>query len=312
LTDASRGLSELRAQFSLPLQILMLVVALILLIACANVANLMLSRGIARRKELSLKQALGAGRRRLVRQLLTESVLLIALGTAAGLLVGQWISSSLIAAVSSERLPVVMAAGINGRVLLFAAVVLELTVLLCGLAPALSATRMELVNNLNVQEAEWAGSRRSRLGNLLVIGQVALSVIVLVGASLLLHSLVNLETFDVGFDRDHVLLVSMNAHQAARSPNLAAFDEQFLDRVKNLPSVRSASISGFSPISGSEVGVNVAVEGYELRPGETANILFAGVSPGYFRTLGIPLFQGRDSTPSRNHQSHDGSSLFRR
>ena len=297
LTNASRGLSELRTQFSLPVRILMAVVGLILLIACANVANLMLSRGIARRRELSLKQALGAGRWRLARQLLIESILLVTLGTAVGLLVGQWTSRALVAAISSGRLPVVMAAGINGRVLGFAVAVLGLTVLLCGLLPALSATRLELVNDLKVQEAEWAGPRRSRLGNLLIVGQVALSVTVLAGASLLLHSLINLETFDPGFDRDHVLLVSMNAHDALRSANLAAFDEQLEQRIKRLPRVRSVSWSGFPPISGSEVGINITVEGYTLRPGEIAHALFLGISPRYFQTLGIPLLQGRDFTP---------------
>jgi predicted permease len=298
LTPAGRGISDLRARFSLPAQILMGVVGLILLIACANVANLLLARSMARRREITVRLALGAGRWRLVRQLLTENALLAALGTLAGVIAGNWASGFLIASLSTKRLPVSLDAGLNGRVMFFAIGVSVLTVFLFGLAPALSATRADLAHDLKVQNGGTGrSSARWQLGKLLVVAQVAFSVMVLVGAGLLLHSLVNLETFNAGFDRDHVLMISMSGHAAGSSPaQLADFYDQLLDRASALPGVRSASYSAFSPISGTEVGINVTVEGFTLQPGETANDLFAGVSPGYFDTMGIPLLAGREFT----------------
>jgi macrolide transport system ATP-binding/permease protein len=293
--SASRGFSNLRTQFSLPIWVLMAVVVLVLLIACTNVANLLLSQGIARKREICVKQALGAGRRRVAGQLLTEGALLTLFGGVGGLLLGSWGSSTLITSISTDRFPVVLNAGMTGRVLLFTSAVLGLTVLLSSLAPAISATRLNLANDLKTHTNDQTGLGGWWLGNLLVMVQVAFSVILLVGASLLLRSLVRLETFDVGFDRDHVLAVSIEQQTAGRTPEqMKVFYDQVLDRARNLPGVRSASYSGFTPISGSEMGVNVAVDGLALKPGEAANELFVGVSPGYFETLGIPLLQGRD------------------
>jgi predicted permease len=298
LTRVGQGISDLRTRFSLPAQILMGVVGLILLIASANVANLLLARGLARRREITVRLALGAGRRRLIRQLLTESALLAAAGSVAGVIAGKWASAFLIASLSTKRVPVNLEAGLSGRVLLFTVAALVLTVLLSGLAPALSATRSDLAHDLKVQNlGTGRSSARGQLGNLLVVAQVAFSVTVLIGAGLLLHSLLNLETSDIGLDRDHVLMISMSGHAAGRTPaQLADFHDQLLDRAKNLPGVRSVSYSAFSPISGTEVGINVVVEGYALQPGETANDLFAGVSSGYFDTMGIPLLAGREFT----------------
>jgi len=293
--SASRGFSHLRTQFSLPIWVLMAVVVLVLLIACTNVANLLLTQGIARKREICVKQALGAGRWRVVGQLLTEGALLTLFGGVGGLLLGSWGSSTLITSISTDRFPVVLNAGMTGRVLLFTAAILGLTVLLSSLAPAVSATRLNLANDLKTHTTDQTGLGGWWLGNLLVMVQVAFSVILLVGASLLLRSLVRLETFDVGFDRDHVLAVSIEQQTAGRTPEqIRVFYDQVLDRARNLPGVRSASYSGFTPISGSEIGVNVAVDGLALKPGETANELFVGISPGYFETLGIPLLQGRD------------------
>jgi predicted permease len=293
--SASRGFSHLRTQFSLLIWVLMAVVVLVLLIACTNVANLLLTQGIARKREICVKQALGAGRWRVVGQLLTEGALLTLFGGVGGLLLGSWGSSTLITSISTDRFPVVLNAGMTGRVLLFTAAILGLTVLLSSLAPAVSATRLNLANDLKTHTTDQTGLGGWWLGNLLVMVQVAFSVILLVGASLLLRSLVRLETFDVGFDRDHVLAVSIEQQTAGRTPEqIRVFYDQVLDRARNLPGVRSASYSGFTPISGSEIGVNVAVDGLALKPGETANELFVGISPGYFETLGIPLLQGRD------------------
>jgi predicted permease len=313
LTPASRGFSDARSKFSLPARILMGVVGLVLLIACANVANLLLARGIGRKREITVRLALGAGRWRLVRQLLTESALLAAMGAIAGIVAGRWASGLLVVSLSSKRLPLTLAAGLSSRVLIFAAAVLGLAVLLCGIVPALSATRSDLAHDLKVQTGgPGRSSSRSVLGKLLVVAQVALSVTLLSGAGLLLRSLVNLETFDTGFDRDHVLLVSMGGHAADRSPEqMNAFCDALLDHAKHLPGVRSASLSAFAPVSGREIGVNVTVEGYSLRLGETANELFLPISPGYFETMGISLLAGRDFT-MQDVETHDAVVILNR
>jgi predicted permease len=296
LTSVPRGLSRARAQFSLPAQVLMVVVALLLLIACGNVANLLLARGMARRRELTVRLALGAGRWRLIRQLLTEGAMLAAAGTALGVAVGVWTSRVLVASLSTRQLPVVLATGLDGRSLLFAAAVLLVTTLACGLVPAFSAAHSRIAEDLKVQGARARRSPgQAQLGDFLIVTQVALSMMLLAAAGLLLHSLFNLETFDAGFDRDKVLIVTMNGYSASRArAQVADFYDRLLDRVKQLPGVRSASYSSFTPISGKEVGVNVAVEGYTLRAGEVANERFVGVSPGYFETMGIPILDGRD------------------
>jgi predicted permease len=303
LTPAAHGLSEARAKFSLPARILMIIVGLLLLIACANVANLLLARGIARKREFTVRLALGAGRWRMIRQLLTESALLAAAGAVAGLAVGQWTSHLLIASLSTQQLPIVLATGLNWRSLFFTGIVLMLTLFVCGLAPAFSATRGELAEELKTQgNASRRSSAQSRLGDILIVAQVALSVVLLAGAGLLLHSLFNIETFNAGFDRDKVSVVTMNGYSASRTRDqVAGFYERLLERVRQLPGVHSASYSSFTPISGKEVGINVVVEGYTLPPGEVANERFVGVSPGYFETMGIPLLEGRDFTQEEIH-----------
>jgi len=199
--------------------------------------------------------------------------------------------------------------GLNGRILFFAAIVLVITVVVCGLAPAVFATCGELAADLKTQGATFRGSvAQSRLGSLLIVTQVALSVTLLVGAGLLLHSLFNLETFNAGFDRDKVLIVTMNGYSASRSPDqVAEFYDQLIGRVRQLPNVRSTSFSSFTPIDYKEAGVNVVVEGYTLRQGEVANERFVGISPEYFDTMGIPLLAGRDFT---REDAHSNSSSY--
>jgi macrolide transport system ATP-binding/permease protein len=303
ITPASRGPSDARAQFSLPVRILMIVVGLLLLIACGNAANLLLARGMARKREFTVRLALGAGRWRVIRQLLTESTLLAVAGAVAGLAVGHWTSRLLLASLSTRQLPVILLTGLNVRTLLFTIAILALTVLVCGLAPALAATRGELSQELKVQgSGSHRSSAQSRISSALFVAQIVLSMTLLAAAGLLLHSLFNLETFDAGFDRDKVLLVTMSGYSASRSRDqIAHFYVQLLDRVRQLPGVRSASYASFTPISGKEVGINVVVEGYTLRPGEVANERFVGVSPEYFGTMGIPLLAGRDFTEQDVH-----------
>jgi macrolide transport system ATP-binding/permease protein len=306
---AARGLSEVREKFSLPARILMSVVGLLLLIACGNVANLLLARGIARKREFAVRLALGAGQWRIIRQLLTESALLAMAGALAGLAVGQSTSHLLLASLSTPQLAVVLATGLNARTLLFTGATLALTVLVCGLAPSLAAARGELAEELKVQgPGSHRSSAQSRLGNILIVAQVALSMVLLAAAGLLLHSLFNLETFNAGFDRDRVLVVTMNGYSASRTRDqIAQFYARLLDCVKRLPGVHSASYSSFTPISGREVGVNVVVEGHTLRPGEVANERFVGVSPEYFETMGIPLLLGRDFSEADVHPDSESS-----
>jgi predicted permease len=295
LTPAARGLSDLRTKFSLAARILMAVVALVLLIACSNVANLLFAKGAARRKEITLRLALGAGRWRLVRQLITESALLALMGAGIGLLLAIWGSNLLVAALSTEHFHVALKAGLSGRVLLFTSGILALTVFLCGLAPALSATRSDLAQDLKLQGSGAAASASRRSGVILiVVGQVALSTTILAGAGLLLHSLFNLETFDIGFNRDNVLAINFNGGGPGRTPEqINTFYDQLIERTKNLPGVRSASISAYTQTSGL-MGLNVEVEGHPVSSAEESHVFFNMVAPDYFETLGIPVLQGRE------------------
>jgi predicted permease len=301
LESASRGRSDLREEFSLPAKILMGVVGLVLLIACSNVASLLFARGAARRKEITVRLALGAGRWRLVRQLLTESALLALLGAAFGLLLASWVSRMLISSLGTEHSTVLLVAGLSARVLVFTGSILVITVLLFGLAPALAATRGGLAQNLKVQSSS-AGStgRHSWAAKSPVVIQVALSVTVLAGAGLLLHSLYNLETMNIGFDRDHVLTVSFACCRVVRTSNEAsAMENEFVARARKLPSVRSASFSVYSQTT-KEMGINVAVEGDVGRSIEEQHVFFNVITSSYFDTMGIPILLGRDFTEYDN------------
>jgi predicted permease len=297
ITPAARGLSHLRERFSLPARILMGVVGLVLLIACCNVANLLLAQGTERRREIMVRTALGAARWRTVRQLVTESMLLAAAGALAGLVVGRVASGTLVASLASEHSHATLAAGLSGRVFLFALAITIFTVLICGLVPALSASRLNLGPDLKASGA-GAGRRsfaHTRLASALVLGQVALSVTLLGAAGLLLHSLVNLETFDAGFNRDRVVVLEMNGNAPGETAEqVKAFYDRLVRRAQELPGVQSASLSTFTPISGHVLGINLNVDGYVPQPGEQTHAFFTAVRPKYFSTLGIPLLRGRD------------------
>jgi predicted permease len=295
LTSAARGLSALRSRFSLPARILMCVVGLVLLIACSNVANLLLAQGAARRREITVRLALGAQRSRLVRQLLTESAVLAAAGALGGVLVAHWASRLLVASLSDSRTHVTLAASLNGRVLLFSLATTLLAVLLCGLAPAFSATRVDMSHDIKTYAADRRHGMQARLGSLLVVGQVAMSVTVLVAGGLLLHSLLNLETMDVGFDREHIIALDMSGNAKRTPEQVKNFYDQLLEKAGALPGVRSATMSSFAPVSDRVIGINLrAADGYTARPGEEMKVFLVGVQPGYFSTLGIGLLQGRD------------------
>jgi predicted permease len=304
LTPAARGLSALRSRFSLPGRILMCVVGLVLLIACSNVANLLLAQGAARRREITVRLALGAQRLRLVRQLLTESAVLAIAGALSGVLVSQWASRLLVAALSDAQTHVTLSTTLSGGVFLFSLAITVMAVLFCGLAPAFSATRVDISQDIKAYTADTRHGIQGRLGSILVVGQVAMSVTALVAGGLLLHSLLNLETMDVGFDRDHILALDLNGKTVGHTPEqVKNFYDQLLEKTTGLPGVRSATLSSFAPVSGRMIGVNVRVQGYTAGAGEEMHVFLTGVRPGYFNTLGIELLRGRDFTPQDSPSS---------
>jgi predicted permease len=296
LASASRGLNTLQRQFSRPLQALMAIVALVLLIACANVANLLLARAAARRKEFAVRLAVGASRFRLVRQMLTESLLLVALGGLLGLLFARWGSAFLVSFFATGRERFFVNLPLDYRVLFFTASVALLTGLIFGLAPALQARRVD--PNYALKDGASTGTRaRSRFGKLLVVAQVALSLPLLVGAGLFLRTLHNLRNVDVGFRPEGVLTMRVqpvgDAYLGAR---LTGLWKDVTARVERLPGVRSVSLSSLSPLDGRDRGILVEVSGFTPRTVQDKEIRMNQVSPGYFQTFGITLKQGRGFT----------------
>ncbi|HZF39401.1 MAG TPA: ABC transporter permease, partial [Blastocatellia bacterium] len=248
LMPAGRGLSQLRFFFSKPLQALMAVVGLVLLIACANVANLLLARGAARRKEFAVRLALGAGRLRLIRQLGVESLLLAALGGALGVLIASWGSQALVWMASSGPQPLPLDVEPNARILGFTLFASLLSAIIFGTAPAIRATRFELNSALKDGRGD-AAMTRSPLGKALVVAQVALSLLVLVGAGLFVRSLINLRNVDTGFNQRNVLLVQLMTDSVGYKeddPLLANLYREVEEKVSAIPGVRAASFSVFS------------------------------------------------------------------
>ena len=298
LTPAARGLDRLRRQFSKPLLVLMAFVGLVLLIACANVANLLLARTSARGREFAVRLALGAGRARLMRQVLTESLLLVGLGGLLGLLFANWAGQMLVAYFATGQNHIALDLHFDLRVMGFTAGISLLTGLLFGLAPALRSTRVDPGPALKEQGRGLAGGRpRLSLSKLLVVSQVALSLVLLIGAGLFVRSLRNLKNLDAGFRPDGVLTMRVKPNEAvytaARRPILWS---EVLDRASRVPGVRSASLSVLSPLSGRERGVLIEVPGYVQGSQRDTAVSLNQVTPGYFETMGIPVLLGRAFT----------------
>jgi len=295
---AATGISGLRRQFGQPLQILMGIVGLVLLIACANIASLMLARAAARHKEIAVRQALGASRGRLIRQLLTECLLLSAAGALWGVLFARWGTALLVRYLSTARNIVFLDLSLDRRVLLFTVAVAVLTGLLFGLLPALRSTRVSLTSAMKGSQALEAG-RRARFGSRkwIVASQVALSLVLLVAAGLLLRSFAKLATLDLGFDRDSVLLVGTNLQVAKVPPDreLATYD-QIETRLRVLPGVVSVGRSKLTPISGVFWNQPIHTDWSKALTGDNASVWFNDVSPGYFETLRMTLVAGRNFT----------------
>jgi macrolide transport system ATP-binding/permease protein len=286
----------------LPVAILLIgAVSLILLIACANIANLLLARGAARQKEIGIRQALGASRSRVVRQLLTENLLLALAGGAAGLLLSIWGAAILARMIHppGER-GIHLNPNFDLGILGYTTLLSLLTGIACGLLPALRASKQSVVSTLK-EESRAFGQRvsRSTLRGALVMSQVASSLILLAGAGLLVRAMQRAQTVKLGFEAKDVLVVSadlqLHGYDARRS---AAFERQVTERLGALPGVKSVGLAELVPLGTSFADTTFAVEGHEPPPGAPQSYVgFNTISPGYFETLGIPIVRGRDFTP---------------
>ena len=279
------------------LLVLLGTVFFVLLIACVNVANLLLARATSREREMAVRSAMGAGRLRIARQLLTESLLLASIGGGAGILLAQWAVGTL-GALGSEQLPRLQAVSIDGRILLFTLALMLVTGLLFGLAPALQAGRVNLNELLKEGGRSGAGSRQRRLRDALVVAEVALALVLLVGAGLLTRSFWKLQEADPGFNPHGVLTVSLSLPNAryADGPKIAAFQQQLLDRIVALPGVESAGLTSDLPWTGYDENTGFLIEGKTFAENDTPEARYHRVSADYFRTVGVPLLEGRHFT----------------
>ena len=295
LAPGHQGLGHLQRTMSQPLAMLFAVTAIVLLILCANLANLLLARASARRQETAVRLALGAGRMRLLRQWLTESLLISIFGGVAGVLVALWINAALIGYIPADfRNNLNMPFG--WRVFLFTLLVSVVVGAVIGLAPAIRASRSSTALTLRGESRRSAsGGNLLSLRGALIVLQVALSLPLLIGAGLFLRSLENLRSINTGFDKGHILLATLNPALSGYSPDAARnFYGQLLARIRAVPGVQAATVSSESPISGGWDSNSIVVEGYAPRQGENVNANIAAVAPDSFKTLGIPVIAGRD------------------
>jgi len=295
LEAGHRGASSLRSQFGASLWVTFVLVGIVLLITCANVANLLLTRAAARTREVAVRLALGAGRRRLLRQFLTENLLLCAVGGVLGLILAPWLASLLVGLLPDSDASRHLETSINAEILIFTVAISLFTGLLFGLAPAWRCSRVALVEGLKVSPSGFAGPHGERWNCTLVSVQVALSVVVLVAAGLFARTLWNLHRVDAGFSRQQLLLASVDpSSKGWRGQQIFQFYQELLKRVEALPGVRSASLARIRLLAGGGVSDSLTIRGYQPQPGENMNVLINAVSPKYFGTLGIPFQVGRD------------------
>lgn len=286
------GFSDLRGDFQQPLLLLMIIVALVLVIACVNVANLLLARASSRRKEFAVRVAIGAAPGRIIRQLLTESILLAFAGGVLGFLLARWGTDALLKLSGNNDLE----ASPDLRVFLFTAVVCLLTGVLFGLIPALRSRRVGVA--LTLKSGSQNGSSANagwNWGKLLVTGQVAVSLLVLFVAGLLVHSLQNIRNVDLGYNREHLLVVSTDPLAAGYDKaRIARFANELAEQIGSLPGVRAVTSSKNGLFSGSESGNSIKVEGYTSKNDADLQAAFDQVAPNYFHGVGIPMLLGRD------------------
>jgi len=292
---AAQGVSDFRDEHAAPILILLAIAALLLLIACANVANLLLARAMGRQKEIAVRLAVGAGRGRQVRQFVVESVVLSLGGGVLGLIFASWTSGTLLGLLSSAS-DLGLTASLDPRVFAFTFVLALATGVIFGLVPAWQTTSPELASTLKDQGGSVsAGAGHVRLRKALVVSQVALSLLMLIGATLFARSLHNLKNVDLGFRRESLVEFavdpSLNGYPAER---IRQFAENVQQRLAAVPGVRSAAI-GVNPLIGGDDWMrSIKVEGYQAKDDESMSQYVDTVSPGYFSTMGIPLLLGRE------------------
>jgi putative ABC transport system permease protein len=297
IEDASRGRSGLRRSLARPLWILMATAAGVLLIGCANVASLLIARGAARQREIAVRLALGATRRRIAGQLLVESSMLALAGGLLGLAVSIVAAPAVLAFFVNPDVPLPVSISPDWRILLFTFGVSTLTGMLFGLAPAFHTTRPDLAAALKDQSSTVLGGR-SRLRKALVATQMALSLLLLIGASLFLRTLDNLLNVDVGFGTDRLISFSMDPSLNGYEPQRARqFARTLLDRLQTTPGVEGAGLATMRLLDGFSWNTSMTVEGSRTARNQSATLWANSISPGYFAALGIPLLAGRDFTP---------------
>jgi predicted permease len=300
---AANGFSVVREDFATPLVTMMVGVTLVLLIVCANVGNLLLARAVARSREMAVRMAIGAGRPRLVRQLLTESAVLALIAGGASLVVARWGSQLLLAFASAGGIVAPLDVGIDLRVTLFTASISIAAVMLFGLAPACRATRVDVAPVLRAHGRGSLGGgagamgRRRSLTKTLVVGQVTLSLVLLVGAAMLVRSLRSLESASPGFDRERLLVVDVDDQAVGYSgARHLAFVRELRARMAALPGVTGVSFSMNGLFSGSDWSTDIAVPGFVPRTRQDSSARYDYVGPDYVRVIGARLIRGREFT----------------
>jgi predicted permease len=298
LYPAGRGLSDLRGLVSAPLYVLMAMVGLVLLIACANVANLLLARATGRQKEIAIRLALGAGRARLVRQTLTESMVLALVGGGTGLLLSTWLGDLLVSMMPGDQLSRVISTAPDLRVAGFAAMLSLVTAMLFGMAPALQRPTLELNRALREESGSVAGAaHHARIRKALVIAQVVLSMVLVAGTGLFARSLYNLKHLDPGFDTNDLISFTVDPALAGYDQaRIKRFYDTLLARLREQPGVLSASVAQIPVLTDSGSRRTIRVHGFEPKPDENMNPSTNEVGPDYFRTMGMPLVTGREFT----------------
>ena len=291
--SASTGFSELREDSEMPLWLLLGISGLVLLIACANLANLMLARASARERQITIRRALGASRWRMIRELLSESLLLAVAGTVCGLFLAFAISRMLVALISTQQNQIFLDLGMDWRVLTFTTALAVLTTVFFGLAPAVRATRAEPATLLQSGSRGMSGGReRFSLRRILVVSQVAVSVVLLMGALLFVRSLRNLTTLKVGFQQSGILVTNVD-FQCLHLPEerFTEYKRDLVKRVQAIPGVESAANAMLVPFGGSAWNEDVLLEGSDTDAGV---VWLNYLGPGYFQAIGTPLLTGRD------------------
>ena len=293
VTSAATGITDLRAEFSNPLRLLMVAVGLLLLIACVNLAGLLLARNSTRQYELGMRLALGARRGRVVRQLLTESAVLAVAAAALGVALAIPCGNAVVGLMPQHFGPVSVRLIPDGRVLGFALLATVMTTLLFGLIPAWQASRLALLPALNRVNPRTAATGL-QMGRLLVVAQFALTLVLVTGAVLCLRTIVNLERVDTGFDREHLLVVRMDPQGTGyERDRLRAFQREMLDTLRALPGVQHATLTTGSPFNGNVDGRRLTIPGIAPRDPDDSTIQVNLIGPGYFDALQLPILRGR-------------------